>query len=607
MGNSNSVAPAGKRTADEKYGRSGVAAYETRSCTDIPMLLLFIAFWVGMVVIAVKAFTMGDIDRLTNGVDMYGNICGLNNIGRKGAPTNGRAMDFTDKKFLYWPALWPPNIDESVQLCVEACPDKTFLFDANVSWSDWICLYNHTVPTNFLDRLDALGTTCWPPYSSEPLVSRCAPTAAVTATMNGVNYVVNKINAQDVAQTVFQDLYLTWKWMILGVAISVVVSFIWLVLLRFFCGVFVWLTIILCFTAMCAITIVLFYFGENMRKNLEATPESERLNSTVRNTWIVRIVSYIFVALTGIFLILLIWLGRRIQLAIQIIKEAAHAMASMPSIMLLPVGVFVALALFSAFWVVVSMFLGSSGVNSFDDISEKTSFKPETILRWMAVYWFFGFLWTSQFMLAFMEMVIAGSIGSWYWNSRTPESMPRLPVLAAVARTIRFHMGTVAAGSLIIAIIQFIRAVLAYLQRKLRGSTNRVFLWILRIIECCFGWLERIIKFINRNAYIMTAIKGYNFCMAARRAFVLLLSNILRVGTVSVISDFVLFLGKVFVVAGSTLPIVFIIYNMKEVQFWAIPCLIVAIASFFVASGFMEVTHMAIDTILLSFCEDSDR
>jgi len=228
-------------------------------------------------------------------------------------------------------------------------------------------------------------------------------------------------------------------------------------------------------------------------------------------------------------------------------------------------------------------------------------------VRYMAVYHFFGFLWTTQFFLAFMEMTIAGAIGSWYWNARTPESMPRLPVLASVYRTIRFHLGTIAFGSLIIAIIQFIRAVLAYVQRKLKGTTNQFAVWVLRCLDCCFACLEKIIKFINRNAYIMTAIKGYNFCTAARRAFVLLLSNILRVGAVTVISDFLLFLGKLFITAATTVPIIFIIYRMDNVHIWAIPCVIVAIIAFLIASGFMSVTQMAIDTILLSFCEDSDR
>ena len=36
-------------------------------------------------------------------------------------------------------------------------------------------------------------------------------------------------------------------------------------------------------------------------------------------------------------------------------------------------------------------------------------------------------------------------------------------------------------------------------------------------------------KFINRNAYILTAINGTNFCSSAKEAFSLILRNCVRV------------------------------------------------------------------------------
>ena len=59
----------------------------------------------------------------------------------------------------------------------------------------------------------------------------------------------------------------------------------------------------------------------------------------------------------------------------------------------------------------------------------------------------------------------------------------------------------------------------------------------------CF---EKFMKFLNKNAYIQTAIYGYSFCKAARSAFFLLLRNILRVTAVNMVAEFVLLLGKLF-------------------------------------------------------------
>ena len=52
-------------------------------------------------------------------------------------------------------------------------------------------------------------------------------------------------------------------------------------------------------------------------------------------------------------------------------------------------------------------------------------------------------------------------------------------------------------------------------------------------------------KFLNKNAYIQTAIFGYSFCTAAKKAFFLIARNIMRVMAVGVVSEVVLVLGKV--------------------------------------------------------------
>ncbi len=54
-------------------------------------------------------------------------------------------------------------------------------------------------------------------------------------------------------------------------------------------------------------------------------------------------------------------------------------------------------------------------------------------------------------------------------------------------------------------------------------------------------------KFINRNAYILTAINGTNFCSSAKEAFGLILRNCVRVVVLDKVTDFLLFLGKLVV------------------------------------------------------------
>jgi hypothetical protein len=66
----------------------------------------------------------------------------------------------------------------------------------------------------------------------------------------------------------------------------------------------------------------------------------------------------------------------------------------------------------------------------------------------------------------------------------------------------------------------------------------------------CF---ENFLKYLGKNAYIIISMDGTSFCVAGRRAFRILSTNSLRVIAINSIGDFVLFLGKVFVVVATVL------------------------------------------------------
>ena len=70
----------------------------------------------------------------------------------------------------------------------------------------------------------------------------------------------------------------------------------------------------------------------------------------------------------------------------------------------------------------------------------------------------------------------------------------------------RYHTGSIAFGALIIAIIQIIRVGLEYLDAKLKGRENAVAKFFLKCLKCCFWCLEKFMKMINKNAYILVSM-----------------------------------------------------------------------------------------------------
>lgn len=93
----------------------------------------------------------------------------------------------------------------------------------------------------------------------------------------------------------------------------------------------------------------------------------------------------------------------------------------------------------------------------------------------------------------------------------------------------RYHLGTIAFGSLIITICRLIRLALEYIDAKVKNYDNFLTRAIMCCCKCFFACLESFLRFINKNAYIMCAIHGKGFCPSARDAFSLLMRNIVRV------------------------------------------------------------------------------
>jgi solute carrier family 44 protein 1 (choline transporter-like protein) len=116
--------------------------------------------------------------------------------------------------------------------------------------------------------------------------------------------------------------------------------------------------------------------------------------------------------------------------------------------------------------------------------------------------------------------------------------------------------------------------------------------------------LEKCIKFLNQNAYTIIAIDGNNFCSSAQKAFSILTSNVLRVIAINSVGAFVLFLGKIGVMATTCTIAVFWLKSITALHFYAIPVVLICFFSFLIAHCFLSVYEMVVDALLLCFCED---
>lgn len=76
--------------------------------------------------------------------------------------------------------------------------------------------------------------------------------------------------------------------------------------------------------------------------------------------------------------------------------------------------------------------------------------------------------------------------------------------MIAVKWILVYHLGSIAFGSFIIAVVQFIRIIFEYYRQKIQAANKDN--PVVKFLLCCTSYLllclERCVKFISKNAYI---------------------------------------------------------------------------------------------------------
>jgi len=128
-----------------------------------------------------------------------------------------------------------------------------------------------------------------------------------------------------------------------------------------------------------------------------------------------------------------------------------------------------------------------------------------TAITGLSVYLCFSFFWTMQVIRNVVHTTHAGLVATWYFMNG--DAMPASPTAASLKRAVTTSFGSICLGSMIVAIIQTIRAML----RSMRGRNST----IAAIADCILSCFESITRYFNHYAFVYCAIYGQPFCSAA--------------------------------------------------------------------------------------------
>ena len=84
---------------------------------------------------------------------------------------------------------------------------------------------------------------------------------------------------------------------------------------------------------------------------------------------------------------------------------------------------------------------------------------------------------------------------------------PSFPMFLSFWRAIRYHAGSAVYGAFIIAIVRLIRYIMMYVDRKTAEmqKNTRMARIMMCIVHCCLWCLEKVLRYITEQAYILIA------------------------------------------------------------------------------------------------------
>uniref|UniRef100_A0A667X4T2 Choline transporter-like protein n=1 Tax=Myripristis murdjan TaxID=586833 RepID=A0A667X4T2_9TELE len=646
-----------------------------RGCTDIICCILFMAVIVGYMVVGILAWLYGDPRHVLYPRNSTGWFCGIGE--NKDRPN---VFYFDILKCATTVNVMAAALDgfqcPTTQLCVEECPNNFWavkLTDysktAKEVFNQSLCVPSLDLATTELSVQEIVSRELCPFFFtpttscefSSPLFS-LRHLAFSHLAFVFIRDIVNSFNIREIGIRIFEDFASAWPWILIGLLIAMIVSLLFLLLLRFTAPVMVWLLII-GVLGVGAYGIWHCYWEYSNYKANSATISEIGFTTNfevylqVQETWLAFLI--IISVAEAIILLTVIFLRKRILIAIALIQEASKAISYMMSSLLYPL--FTAVLLLVTHCVQkwkngITQYLATSGgpvykvvalnssqgdcmsINGTVDC-EPTTFNPseyshcpsascifikyndEGLLQRnlfnLQIYNVVAFLWCANFVIALGQCTLAGAFASYYWAFNKPNDIPMFPVSAGFMRSLRYHVGSLAFGALILTLVQVVRILLEYIDHKTRSAQNACARFLMCCLKCCFWCLEKFIKFLNRNAYIMIAIYGKNFCVSAKNAFMLLMRNVIRVVVLDKVTDLLLFFGKLLVVGGVGVLSFFFFsgrillpgntFRSETLNYYWMPIIVVVIGTYLIAHGFFSVYNMCVDTLFLCFLEDLER
>lgn len=167
---------------------------------------------------------------------------------------------------------------------------------------------------------------------------------------------------------------------------------------------------------------------------------------------------------------------------------------------------------YSFSWVLA--FAGTMQLNAMTESSSATSEDSSDLSAIGGIVgslFLLSFYWTHQVMKNVVRVTVSGVVGTWWFSPAEAASLCSDAVRHSLIRSTTSSFGSICFGSLIVAILHILRNALHSAQNNRNAGVLRC------IAMCILSYIERLVEYFNKWAYVYVGLYGYGYVDAGKR------------------------------------------------------------------------------------------
>jgi len=150
-----------------------------------------------------------------------------------------------------------------------------------------------------------------------------------------------------------------------------------------------------------------------------------------------------------------------------------------------------------------------------------------------------SYYWTCQVMKNVIHVTVAGTVGTWWFVPSEGSSCCSHAVRDSFLRSVTTSFGSICLGSLLVAIVEALQAVVR--NQRASGDGGGI---VLCLAECLLSCLKDILEYFNMWAFVFVGLYGYTFLEAGKnvinlfktRGWTTIITDTLAQGVLSMVS-----------------------------------------------------------------------